>query len=125
MVKTRTWVLLFLVLALVLGTLAVVLLRLPGQGTVVQVVQDGEVLREIDLSRVAERYTFEVTWPQGGSNLVTVEPGRIRVSEADCPDQICVSQGWLSDQAAPIVCMPHRLIIRLKDAAAQADAVAQ
>ena len=125
MLKTRTWVLLFLVLALVLCALTAILLSRHSSGTVVQVVQDGVVIREIDLSRVAERYTFEVTWPQGGSNLVTVEPGRICVSEADCPDQICVSQGWLSDQAAPIVCMPHRLMIRLKDEAAQADAVAQ
>ena len=125
MLKTRTWVLLLLAAALALALLSVILLTAKAPGTVVQVVQDGRVLREIDLSRVAQRETFEVLWPDGGRNLVTVEPGRIRVSEADCPDQICVSQGWLSDQAAPIVCMPHRLIIRVKGETAQADGVAQ
>ena len=125
MLKTRTWVMILLCVFLALAVLSVVLLTAKAPGTVVQVVQDGVVLREIDLSRIAERESFEVLWPDGGRNLVTVEPGRIRVTEADCPDQICVSQGWLSDQAAPIVCMPHRLIIRVKGETAQADAVAQ
>ena len=40
-------------------------------------------------------------------------PGGIRVSFADCPDQICVDQGWLSGGRIPIVCLPHRLVIEL------------
>ena len=50
---------------------------------------------------------------EGGSNTVQVEKGRIRVSEADCPDQICVNQGWISGGAVPIVCLPHRLMIEI------------
>ena len=53
-----------------------------------------------------------------------VRPGAIRVSEADCPDKICVGMGWLTDGAAPIVCLPHRLMIRRRGAGA-ADAAAQ
>ena len=49
-----------------------------------------------------------------GTNRIVVEPGRICVSEANCPDGICISQGWLSDQDVPIVCLPHRLIIKIK-----------
>ena len=78
--------------------------------------QDGVVIEEIDLSAVTREYSFVVEWPGGGSNTVHVQPGRICVSEADCPDHICMQQGWLSDQAAPIVCLPHRLIIRVKGA---------
>ena len=53
--------------------------------------------------------------PYGGSNTILVQPGRICVSEADCPDRICVYQGWLTDDPIPIVCLPHRLVIALKD----------
>ena len=60
------------------------------EGAVVQIVQDGTVIREIDLSRVARAYSFEVESADGGRNTILVEPGRICVSEADCPDQICV-----------------------------------
>ena len=94
--------------------LSAVLLSSRSSGTVVQVIQDGTVLREIDLSKVKEPYSFTVEAPDGGSNRIEVEPGRIRVADADCPDKICISQGWLSDQTVPIVCLPHRLIIKLR-----------
>mgnify|MGYP002626217334 CR=1 FL=1 len=73
---------------------------------------------------VRPRSFFARTIQCVGCICFTASGGSVSIS-CSCPDQICVSQGWLSDQAAPIVCMPHRLIIRLKDAAAQADAVAQ
>ena len=42
-----------------------------------------------------------------------VEPGAISVTEADCPDGICVRQGKLTTAGVPIVCMPHRLVIEI------------
>ena len=42
-----------------------------------------------------------------------MEPGRIRVSAADCPDQVCVEQGYISDGTVPIVCLPHGLVIEI------------
>ena len=115
MLKTRTWIIVFAILAVVLILLSVFLLTSRRAGTTVQIIQDGTVLREIDLSRVKEPYSFAVEAPDGGFNRVEVEPGRIRVVEADCPDGICISQGWLSDQTVPIVCLPHRLIIKIKN----------
>lgn len=117
MIKTRTWAAGIGAAALVLGFLAYRLAasKIPGQ--VVQIIQDGAVVQEIDLSRVREEYRFTLEAEGGGSNTVLVQPGRICVSEADCPDQICVLQGWLSDQSMPIACVPHRLIIMLKDPA--------
>lgn len=114
MLKTRTWIILIAVLSVILIVLSVLLLTSHRSGTTVQIIQDGTVLQEIDLSRVREPYSFDVECPGGGYNRVEVEPGRIRVVEADCPDGICISQGWLSDQSVPIVCLPHRLIIKIR-----------
>ncbi len=113
--KTRTWIIVIAVLAVGLIALSVVFLTSRSEGTVVQVIQDGTVLREIDLSRVDAPYSFTVEAPDGGVNRIEVEPGRIRVSDADCPDQICMRQGWLSDRTVPIVCLPHRLIIKIRN----------
>ena len=115
MLKTRSWILLILAAAAVLAALSWYLLGRRRDSHVAEVVQDGVVLREIDLAAVTEEYTFTVEWPGGGSNTVRVQPGRICVSDADCPDRVCVSQGWLSDQPAPLVCLPHRLVIRLRE----------
>ena len=121
-VSTRTWILVITAAALILGALSYVTLTKKSAGRVAEVVQDGVIIRAIDLDRVAEEYSFTVEWPEGGSNTVTVRPGRICVSEADCPDRICVEQGWLTDQASPIVCLPHRLVIRLAGADGTVDA---
>ncbi len=91
--KTRTWVLLFAALAVVLGALSVLLYTSREEGVVAVITQDGEVLRESDLSRVTEEYRFTVEAKDGGSNEILVQPGRICVCGADCPDQICVKQG--------------------------------
>ena len=110
--STRFWVLIVAaVLAVSLLAAAVVRLASPG-GSVAEITVDGQVVERIDLDRVTEGYTFTVE-DEWGSNTIQVEPGRIRVLEADCPDQVCVRQGWISDEVTPIVCLPHRLVIQV------------
>ena len=121
--KTKTWILIIAVFTLAaIAASAWILLSRKGAG-VVEIVQDGQVLQEIDLRAVTEPYTFEVR-SEKGTNVIEVEQGRIRIQEADCRDRFCVNQGWLSDGVVPIVCLPHRLAIRVKDAGS-ADAVAR
>ena len=92
-------------------TAAAVLLA--PEGTTAVITIDGEEYRRIDLSKVKESYEFEIK-TQYGSNTVLVEPGAISVSSADCPDKICIHQGRLTQAGIPIVCMPHRLVIRIE-----------
>ena len=116
MIKTKIWIYIISIIFLVSAALCLWLWLRPAAGTVANIYLDGVCVRSIDLSGVAEPYTFAVTSGRGG-NVIAVEPGRIRILEADCPDQICVHDGWLSDSAAPIVCLPHRLVIELSDLA--------
>ena len=81
-------------------------------GSLARITRDGILLEEIDLERVEEAYAFTLE-DESGANTVLVEPGRIRVLEADCPDQICVKQGFISDSGLPIVCLPHKLMIEI------------
>ena len=111
-VQTRVWAgALAIVFALCLAAAAVIWL-LPGSRRVARVSVDGAVVREIDLTAATGERSFVVEGV-GGTNTVTVRPGGICVSEADCPDQVCVKRGWLEGGAAPIVCLPHRLVIEL------------
>ena len=106
-----------LILALLIGAVAVsaAVLLLQGRGTrasVARITRDGVLLEEIDLTKTQAPFSFLLEDGRG-RNLISVEQGRIRVSEADCPDQICVDQGWISDGPVPIVCLPHRLMIQI------------
>lgn len=117
MIKTKTWILLisaFLFLSVAAG---LVLYLRPAPGTVANIYRDGVPVRSVDLSLVTEPYEFTLT-DERGSNVIRVEPGRISVADADCPDGICVKTGWISDSASPIVCLPHRLVIRIERTAA-------
>ena len=73
----------------------------------------GELIETIDLNAVVIPYEFTVE-SDLGYNTIRVENGSVAIVEADCPDQICVNQGSISDSAVPIVCLPHRLVIQIK-----------
>ena len=117
--STKKWI---LIIAAVLALSIAGILLIPRGGTRVEITQDGELLRTIDLSAVASAEEFTVTY-QGRSNTIRVEPGRICVIDADCPDHICMQTGWLPECGEPIVCLPNRLIIRM--AGSGADAVSR
>ncbi|WP_298629165.1 NusG domain II-containing protein [uncultured Senegalimassilia sp.] len=62
-----------------------------------------------------------------GTNVIEVQAGKVRVSEADCPNQDCVDQGWISNAGQQIVCLPHKLMVNItdEDAASAYDVVGQ
>ena len=74
-----------------------------------EIVQDGKLLYTVSLSEDAE-FTIECA---EGFNTVTVKNGAVMISFADCPDQICIKTGAISGGSVPIVCLPHRLEIRI------------
>lgn len=70
----------------------------------------------LDLSKDVE---FQVGDDEIGYNLVRVENGKIMVAEADCPDGICVYTGAINQPGELIACLPHGLIIYIKEAGEQ------
>ena len=83
------------------------------EGSVARISVDGELLQTVDLSRVTEAYDMDIDTAYG-HNTVHVEPGAISITEADCPDHVCVRRGAISGGGIPIICMPHRLIIEIE-----------
>ena len=78
-----------------------------------EILRDGEVLQKIDLSSVSESYDVTVEADGGGYNTVHITRNGVSVSDADCPDKLCVNMGEISGSAYPIVCLPHRLVVRI------------
>ena len=62
----------------------------------------------------------------GGTNVLVISGGIARVTEADCPDKLCVHQGSIRYSGQSIVCLPHRLTVEVAGGdAAEIDAVAK
>ena len=81
--------------------------------SVAEIYQNGSLLHSIRLDEVTASYTITIVSEDSGCNIVEVRPGAIGILSADCPDLICVSQGFLTDSLLPITCLPHRLVIRI------------
>lgn len=79
--------------------------------TMAEVYQDGKFLQTL---RLDEPVGYTLFSSNGGSNTIVVQDGRICVSQATCPDQVCVKQGWVNTDATPIVCLPNGLVIQVK-----------
>lgn len=110
--KTKIWIAVLLSVVL-LGLLGFFALSRLGGGTIAVITVDGQEYKRIDLSRVTESYDIEID-TKYGHNTVHVEPGRIAVTQANCPDGICVAQGAIDRGGVPIICMPHRLVVKIE-----------
>lgn len=88
-------------------------------GTVAEVYQNGKFLQTL---RLDEPVGYTLFASNGGSNTIVVQNGRICVSHATCPDQVCVNQGWVNTDATPIVCLPNQLVIQVKGGEQDLDA---
>ncbi len=82
----------------------------PDPACVVVVECDGSVSERYPLSEDRE----VVLSSDLGSNTLTIRDGKASVTEADCPDRICMKQGMIDKNGQSIICLPHRLVIRIE-----------
>ena len=119
MKNMKIWIVLFVV-ALAVGIIGSVLVLQKPESSIVEIVQDGEVIYRLDLSEYKEAEAIEIAY-DGGKNTVLIENGQIRMSHADCPDQSCIKIGWLKSASLPIVCLPHHLVIQYAESSDTVD----
>lgn len=61
-----------------------------------------------------------------GTNLLVIQDEKAKVTEADCPDRLCVNQKAISYQGESIICLPHKLTVTIEGGEhGSVDAVAQ
>ena len=120
----KTTKLILAALLLVVAASAAFLLLKPEEPAhpVARITVTGTTVNEIALDSASLPQTFTYEGVGGFTNTIVAEQGRIRVSEAGCPDQVCVHQGWISDGTVPIVCLPNKLIIEIKGGGESLDA---
>ena len=85
-----------------------------ADSTTAVIYQGSEEIYRINLPEVKEEYEFDIS-SELGSNTVTVGPGYIGITKADCPDKLCVQQGFIKTGAVPVVCLPHKIYISIED----------
>lgn len=70
---------------------------------------------------LAEDQTIEIN---GGTNILQIKNGKADMTEADCPDQLCVNQRAISRQGESIICLPHKVVVEVESSeSSELDAV--
>lgn len=83
-----------------------------AEGGVVTVTQDGICIGTYSLE---EDKVLSFTDEKGGTNVLTIRDQEAYMSEADCPDKLCVKQKAISRKGESIICLPHRLVIEVTE----------
>jgi len=109
--SNRFWIIIFG--AIILLSVIAVFIFARKQGDTVKIYQNGQLIHTGNLGMVSEPFNISVEF-NGGTNIIAVEQGRIRVISANCFDGTCVRQGWHTGGLTPIVCLPNRLVITVE-----------
>ena len=72
---------------------------------------DGEVYGAYPLS---EDRTERIELPDGSYNILIISDGYADVSEASCPDQICVKHNHIRYSKESIVCLPNKVVVTVE-----------
>lgn len=92
-------------------------------GFTADIFRNGNLIKSISLEEVQESYRFTVTGDNGCTNEIEVRPGSIGIVSADCPDKLCVHQGFISDSRLPVTCLPNRVVILLRPNTENEDSI--
>lgn len=99
-----------IVIIAVAGLLFINGTRVEGNRVVVKI--NGVETQSYSLSENTE---FEIKTGKNNSNynIVVIENGKVRVTEADCPDGICEDYRPISYVGETIICLPHKVVIEI------------
>ena len=116
-------VVLLVMLALSFGVSQLLLHSQAQGGLRLEILQEGRLIEAISLPGETDRF-IKVESGAGRYNVVEIDMARVRVKEAECPNQICVHTGWISQPGQVVICAPNKLALVIKGGSDQVDAVA-
>ncbi|WP_027623276.1 NusG domain II-containing protein [Clostridium lundense] len=76
--------------------------------------QDGKVIDKINLTNFTGTKEMTIKTNDGHFNKILIEKDKISITDADCPDRVCVKTGPISQPGDTVVCLPHKLMITIE-----------
>ena len=109
-VKVLNDIKLIVIFLLVIAAAALCLFLLRTEGNTVTVLLEGEVFGEYPLD-VDQRIEVRVG---DAFNVIVIENGEVRVSEASCPDGICSAHRPIHFNGQSIICLPNDVVVEIR-----------
>ena len=83
-----------------------------------QIYRGGQLLMTVSLDK-PQQFPVEGDY----CNVITVEDGKISITDSDCPGQDCVHSGAIHSPGRSLVCLPNALEIRVVSGQSDVDFV--
>ncbi|GFZ32397.1 hypothetical protein CSC2_29230 [Clostridium zeae] len=78
----------------------------------VEVYSQGKLFKKLPLEKKSEKVSFTVK-NEVGENIVEITDGQVKITDADCYDKICVKAHAISKPGESIICLPHKVVVRV------------
>lgn len=82
----------------------------PNDGRAVEVQVDGATVATLPLDIDT---TFVINGADGGHNTLVIADGKASVTEATCPDGVCVRHRAIERAGQSIICLPNKVVVRV------------
>lgn len=96
---------------LFMGIVLLFCLYLSKNGDKVRVYVDGKEYREYSLASDGE---YTICGENNGTNILVIKDGEAYISEASCPDKLCMNMGKIKKGGQSIICLPNKVVIEIE-----------
>ena len=107
--KIKNDIIFIAALLLVLAILGGCLLLFREEGRTVKVTVDGQLYGTYSLD---QNQTVEIK-TENGCNILVIENGTAKISEATCPDGVCSSHRPIRFSNSSIICLPNKVVVAI------------
>ena len=109
MLKRNDMIMMGIVLLIALISLGFFFLN-KKEGSAVIITVDGEIYQQTELD---QNNTIKIKQDNGDYNEVIIEDGYVWMTDADCPDKLCVKHNKIHYDYETIVCLPHKVVVEI------------
>lgn len=107
----RDLILILILLAICLSVFGIWKIRHRTAGAQAVVTVNGKVYGTYSLS---ESQKIPIRIHGTTANVLQISDGYAKMTEADCPDKLCVHQGRIHAEGETIVCLPNKVVVSIQ-----------
>lgn len=78
----------------------------------VEVYSEGKLYKKLPLNKDSVDTSITIN-NELGENIIEINNEQVKITDADCHDKICVKAHAISKPGESVICLPHKLVVRI------------
>ena len=107
--KKKDFILIFIILLIVVVSFGINHFTNAKSGKQIEIYVDNELYKTYDIDD-EDKIKIE---SEEGYNVVKIHNHGAQITEASCPDKVCIHEGFITKPSESIVCLPNKVHIKI------------